>query len=198
MSVIVFRSMYDPYKGTGISWRLHGQALPQGSVPVRFVLDDKPKLRLFDILAVPEGGSINRDMQYVDKGIYRKNVDIVTALGLLNNIITDLAERPSFFWDEYARFIAEHLPEAVPLAVKDLSKSKVEKCYLEMLSGLVKAGANINFIYEGRTALDYAIEIHDAIPYEWMSGNRGHARNIIKALKDAGAVTAAEATDYTM
>ncbi len=196
MAVIVFRSMYDPYKGTGISWRLHGQALPQRSVPIRFVLDDKPKLKLDDLLEVSEGGSINRDMQYVDKGIYRKNVDRATALGLLDNIIVDLVERPSSFWDEYVRFIAEHLPEAVPLAVKDLSKSKVEKCYLEMLSGLVKAGANINFIYEGKTAFDYAIEIHDAIPHKWMSGNRDHARNVIKTIEGAGAVTAAEATDY--
>lgn len=185
MSVIVFRRGYDPHKGIGISWRLHGEALPQGGVPIRFVLDDTPKLKLFDILAVPEG-------------VYHQNLDRITAIGLLDDIIVDLVERPPLFWNEYTRFIAEHLPEAVPLAIKDLSKSKMEKCYLDLLRGLVKAGANINFVLKGKTALDYAVEIRNVIPYKWMSGNRDHVNNAIEALKKAGAITAVETTVSTI
>lgn len=183
MSVIVFRSMYDPLKGTGISWRLHGQALPQGSVPIRFVKTESPQLILHNILAISEG-------------VYHKNVDKATALGLLDDAVENLVDHPSGFYNEYARFIVEQLPNAIHLYLKDLTKSKFGKSYLKMLESLLSVDAGVNFIYQDKTALDQAHEIRETIPYKRSSGNHDLVDAVIKALEKTGAKTMYKVTDF--
>jgi hypothetical protein len=145
-------------------------------------MTEKPRLKLHDLLYVP-------DEQY------RASLDRATAQGLLRDNWTDLCDRKESFWDEYQAFVAQHFPESIPFSVAKGNRKddlRNERRHVPVIKGLVRSGASINLVYEGKTALDYAIENHEAIPYERMSGNRDYTRAILECLRDLGAVTAAE------
>jgi len=176
MSVIVFRRMND-LSGQSISWRLHGAALPAGSVPIRIILDETTGLQYYDILAVTTQE-------------YQQRLEHVSSKGSLDNILHDLCERDDKYWDEGIKRLVSCLPEAFPLAMSTMQergpKAIPVKWDARLLKKLAEAGANVNFLYGSKTALDIALGIKASIPRVWMSGNHDHINEIIKVLESLG------------